>query len=1190
MREWRHLGSTTVCDTCHSPDGSFDGVDDSTIGAKANWDNGAYNDEPDDDTLRPGKEKWCVGCHDAGTSEIDSVSAPDIGGDDTTYGYFVNGHGKSGFSKECTDCHDTKLLHTDGISRTFSDDYSVAKYNDGYRLIHTETQPALKVPRSGSSYDPDDFTLCFSCHNELDVLGVPADYQYYSGSLDPAGYVQLPAGTTPYTNFRNEEEWGQGWSMAGNGPSNAHWDHVSMSDACWDIDYDITGDSRQSCVTCHNPHGTKDGSNNPTVKMTRGDMDITFAAYNDGIFDYDYGYIVSDDYLNWPAPNPNPDLSCWACHSYGAGADPDGGTRYYRLPWRTPADIAASSAGGFDSPASLWDDSTSSGSTIADANQWVSFDLGASYLVSEVRLFASSTITSQWDVFVSTEGSDWGTAVETTWQVGGSGGTNCWYGTSVTNKQGRYIKLEGSRTNGSSSDLAIFEFDFLYEKEIIYEGSHTTHTCSNSKDPDTPMACEHCHDTENIPLFGATGAAETLTATTVCDACHSPGGAYNGVENVDDSIGAKNNWNDVYDDATGEALLEGKEKWCLGCHDDDDVPSVIAGVSAPNIVGDGINYGYFVNGHGKNGFDRKCTDCHDLNLTHIDGIERTFSVDYSVAKYNEGYRLIHTETQPALKVPRTGSYDANDFTLCFSCHNELDVLGVPADYQYFNDDPAGYGLQLSAGTTPHTNFRNEEGWGQGWSVRNGPSNAHWDHVNPQTPNWDIDYDGLLESGQSCVTCHNPHGTKDGSDDPTVKMTRGDMDITFAVYSDGVSDYNYGYIGSDDYHKDIAPDPDLSCWACHEPATYGAGADPDGGTRYYRLPWQTPDHIEDRSTDGFDNPNSLCDDSTSSGSTIADGSQWVSFDLGASYLVSEVRLFASSSITSQWDVYVSTDGIDWGAEVETTWQVGSDSGGANRWYGTSVTNKEGRYIKLQGERTNGSSSDKAIFEFDFLCEVPWMTPVSVDSNTDFTNPENMIDDDFDTGSGLDYVVEEAQEVPSTCTEHVGDGDDSATVFYLDHGQVVVGPGNYPNVMINWEEQLRGTVYDLDFENGEITFNTAPAPGATIDACYYYLTDGVLPADVVFDMGDTYTVDYVRLYGHNCSLPDLNTVWDIHVSLNSAGPWTAIITGWTINNSQNYWYVHANDENPGTSGRYIKLTGGIISNDPEIMLKEFQFHTE
>ena len=54
----KSLGNTTVCDTCHSPNGAFDGVNDVYIGARYNW-AGVYNSS--DDTLKPGKEKWCAG-------------------------------------------------------------------------------------------------------------------------------------------------------------------------------------------------------------------------------------------------------------------------------------------------------------------------------------------------------------------------------------------------------------------------------------------------------------------------------------------------------------------------------------------------------------------------------------------------------------------------------------------------------------------------------------------------------------------------------------------------------------------------------------------------------------------------------------------------------------------------------------------------------------------------------------------------------------------------------------------------------------------------------------------------------------------------------------------------------------------------------------------------------------------------
>ncbi len=68
------------CIPCHSPGGQFDGVNDPEIGAIYNWgrmSSAVYNT---DGTLKAGKEKWCVGCHDEQPALIDEVPAPNIAG------------------------------------------------------------------------------------------------------------------------------------------------------------------------------------------------------------------------------------------------------------------------------------------------------------------------------------------------------------------------------------------------------------------------------------------------------------------------------------------------------------------------------------------------------------------------------------------------------------------------------------------------------------------------------------------------------------------------------------------------------------------------------------------------------------------------------------------------------------------------------------------------------------------------------------------------------------------------------------------------------------------------------------------------------------------------------------------------------------------------------------------------------
>ncbi|MDY6987275.1 MAG: hypothetical protein SWQ30_04385 [Thermodesulfobacteriota bacterium] len=96
--------------------------------------------------------------------------------------------------------------------------------------------------------------------------------------------------------------------------------------------------------------------------------------------------------------------------------------------------------------------------------------------------------------------------------------------------------------------------------------SHSTHTESDIDDLKGPNKdCDTCHDTDNYPYFA--DGATTLAATTVCDNCHSSGGAYDGVN--DPVLGAKASWDSGVYESDGATLKEGKERWCASCHDAD---------------------------------------------------------------------------------------------------------------------------------------------------------------------------------------------------------------------------------------------------------------------------------------------------------------------------------------------------------------------------------------------------------------------------------------------------------------------------------------------------------------------------------------------------------------------------------------------------------------------------------------------
>jgi len=222
------LANTNVCDTCHSPGGVYNGVNDPNIGAKDNWANGIFTGGD----FQAGKEKWCVGCHDNVPSVINTVSAPNMAGDDIDFGYYKTGHGKHGSeSITCLACHDPALMHVDGVARTYS--AASDNYQSGYRLKLVNGEAPLVVPRT-TSKSVDQFRLCFTCHDSAPFMTVD--------NLD--------------TNFRSDVS---DTCVPLNNPAsdnvNKHYFHL-FTQQVWDSDWDgVPSDSAPSCTACHNVHG-----------------------------------------------------------------------------------------------------------------------------------------------------------------------------------------------------------------------------------------------------------------------------------------------------------------------------------------------------------------------------------------------------------------------------------------------------------------------------------------------------------------------------------------------------------------------------------------------------------------------------------------------------------------------------------------------------------------------------------------------------------------------------------------------------------------------------------------------------------------------------------------------------------------------------------------------------------------------
>lgn len=289
--------------------------------------------------------------------------------------------------------------------------------------------------------------------------------------------------------------------------------------------------------------------------------------------------------------------------------------------------------------------------------------------------------------------------------------------------------------------------------------SHSTHTENDSDDLKGPhLTCDTCHDAGNFPYFKSgtdtNGDGKfSLAETNVCDACHSPLGSYDGVNDI--IIGAKSNWtNGVY---SGNDLLTGKEKWCVGCHDES--PSVVDGVAAPNVTGDedgsytyGVGYGYYKTGHGLPtantyassggrvyGAGVECNNCHDYSFTHTDGNPRTYSAASN--NYQSGFRLKSIDGQKPMNIPHPQNiedHDPGQYRLCLSCHDTN-------KYLMKTPDPV------------LTSFRDDQDLGP-WDGGTAPINIHEYHLAFNSLDYDSDWDGTNDSEIACVNCHNVHGS------------------------------------------------------------------------------------------------------------------------------------------------------------------------------------------------------------------------------------------------------------------------------------------------------------------------------------------------------------------------------------------------------------------------------------------------
>jgi hypothetical protein len=190
------LASTTLCDNCHI--GTV-GSDPAAIASAKNY----WNEELDTWVSTEGDEDFCGSCHDLtpGNSQQDGLgnNAPNISGDESTYGFFITGHGRPMASgsfenlswqeetpgvgnpaanRSCSDCHDLTVQHFNSTNKRLKAGYENDANNSNCQQCHYSGGSAYNGPEWYTSYaafqsSAHSSLKCSDCH---DVHGMSGPY------------------------------------------------------------------------------------------------------------------------------------------------------------------------------------------------------------------------------------------------------------------------------------------------------------------------------------------------------------------------------------------------------------------------------------------------------------------------------------------------------------------------------------------------------------------------------------------------------------------------------------------------------------------------------------------------------------------------------------------------------------------------------------------------------------------------------------------------------------------------------------------------------------------------------------------------------------------------------------------------------------------------------------------------------
>ncbi|CAD7768212.1 Doubled CXXCH motif (Paired_CXXCH_1) [Candidatus Methanoperedenaceae archaeon GB50] len=691
---------------------------------------------------------------------------------DIRYGYYTTGH-----KIACTNCHNRSSAHIDGTSQTYNT--TLDNYQTGFRLkyleVENETVPSLEIPRVDCNWGDypktsNDFALCFSCHNRYNLLGDA------SGTGD---YHKDP----PQTNFRNNT-------------TNAHLIHLQGRGYCgnnpdWDSDWNGTADSPQSCTACHNVHGS------PAPAMTRhGEL----VSINDTLEKaplLNLKYINADGELDHNLSDATQSIG-GRTQFYGAGSGNVAKNKvcnmchndqitYYRTP--VPPTVTCgngSGTGGCHSPTAYSSSTAGSHDTHLTAPRGpnITSCTGADgcHKGNHTGLFNDGlplSTTHSCDNCHSPNGTydgvnDTVIGAKPNWENGV-------YNNSTTLKSGKEKWCAGCHDDEPAYSKAEYSEVIVDNTEASFVGSwstssHSTDYGSNYRYNGAGSGTETATWTPNLPESGNYSVYAWWPIYTSGRATNAPYTVYysGGSETirVNQKVGG-GRWNylGTWNFSAGTSGYVVLSDDADGVVMADAIRFVKGGNAtyAPNIIGDNTSYGFYATGHGRSGVV-DCLSCHDSTKNHIDGIQRTYEADEStgdaITPYNNSYRLKDIDGLPAMVMPRKTTSTFNmqaywrDFNLCFDCHNRFEVLGE------------------TSSDISNTNF---------WNNDSSISNSHWLHLGIDSKHFDSDYDSSADSRESCIACHNVHGS------PTGPMIRHGELISYPGTANKEPAHNFYYL-------------------------------------------------------------------------------------------------------------------------------------------------------------------------------------------------------------------------------------------------------------------------------------------------------------------------------------------------------------------------------------------------------------